>query len=133
MFRYKILKVSLILTKPLIIRDVATKKRCKTLPHSNEIKKWPCNQKGRTINRQNLNEYLETIHLSPTQFCQLPGFYHKIEFLRSLSLSLHSNRLALPQLNNATKLAGIKDVLLHRIVLPQNKIITENIATEKHS
>ena len=46
MFTYKILKVSLILTKPLIIRDVATKKHWKTLPHSNEIKSGIAIRKG---------------------------------------------------------------------------------------
>ena len=30
------------------------------------------------ISRQNLNEYLETLHLAPTQFCDLPGFYRKL-------------------------------------------------------
>ena len=32
---------------------------------------------GIIISRQNLNEYLETLHLTPTQFSDLPGFYRK--------------------------------------------------------
>ena len=32
---------------------------------------------------QNLNEYLETLHLALTQFCDLPGFYRKTGFLRN--------------------------------------------------
>ena len=32
--------------------------------------------------------YLETLHLAITQFCDLPGFYHKIGFLTSHPLSL---------------------------------------------
>ena len=46
------------------------------------------NQEGRIISRQNLDEFLETIHLAPTEFCELPGFYSKTGFLRSHPLSL---------------------------------------------
>ena len=35
-----------------------------------------------------LNGQLETLHLAPTQFCDLPGFYRKTVFLRSHPLSL---------------------------------------------
>ena len=41
------------------------------------------NQEGRIISRQHFNEYLETLHLAPTQVCDLPGFYRKTCFLRS--------------------------------------------------
>ena len=30
----------------------------------------------------NLNEFLETLHLAPIQFGDLPGFYRKTGFLR---------------------------------------------------
>ena len=43
---------------------------------------WKWNQERRIISRHNLNEYLGTLHLAPTQFCHLPGFYRKIGFLR---------------------------------------------------
>ena len=36
----------------------------------------------------NLNEYLEPLHLAPTQFCELPGFFRKTGFVRSHPLSL---------------------------------------------
>ena len=36
---------------------------------------------GIIISRQNLNEYLETLHLAPTQFCDLTGFNRKTGFL----------------------------------------------------
>ena len=45
---------------------------------------------GRIISKQNLNEYLETLHLTPTQFCNLPGFYGTTGFLRSHLFSLIS-------------------------------------------
>ena len=45
-------------------------------------------EEGRINSRQNLNEYLETLYPAPTQFCDLPGFYCKILFLRSPPLSL---------------------------------------------
>ena len=45
-------------------------------------------QEGRIISRQNLNEYIETIHLAPTQFCDLPGIYCKAGFLRCHPLIL---------------------------------------------
>ena len=37
-------------------------------------------QEGRFISRQNLNEYLRTLHLAPMQFCD---FYRKTGFLKS--------------------------------------------------
>ena len=48
-------------------------------------------QKRRFINNNNLNDYLETLHLAPTKFCDLPDFYCKTEFLRSHPLSLINN------------------------------------------
>ena len=33
-----------------------------------------------SISRLNLNENLETLHLAPTQFLHLPGFYLKQDF-----------------------------------------------------
>ena len=36
--------------------------------------------------RQNLNIFLETFHLAPTQFCEIPGFYRKTGFCHPLSL-----------------------------------------------
>ena len=56
-----------------------------------KFKKLFCTKKkleGRKISRQNLNEYLETLHLAPTQFCKLPGFCHKTGFLSNHPLSL---------------------------------------------
>ena len=38
-------------------------------------------QEGSSISRQNLNENLETLHLAPTLFYHLPGFYLKTGFL----------------------------------------------------
>ena len=54
---------------------------------------WPAlaqgSNAGREItSRQNLNQYLETLHVALTQFCNLPGFYRKTGFLRSHPLSL---------------------------------------------
>ena len=46
-------------------------------------------QEEKIISTQNLNEYLETLHLAPAQFCDLPGFYLKKGFLTSYPLSLH--------------------------------------------
>ena len=48
-------------------------------------------QEGRIINRQNLNEYLETLQPPPTLFFILHGFYHKTGFLRMHPLSLEQN------------------------------------------
>ena len=47
----------------------------------------------RAIIRQNLNEPIETLHIAPTQFSLLPGFYHKTLFL-SIS-PLYLNNIAL--------------------------------------
>ena len=46
-------------------------------------------QEGSSISRQNLNENLKTLHIAPTIFYHLPGFYLKTEFLNPHSLSLH--------------------------------------------
>ena len=42
-------------------------------------------QKGSINSRQNLNENLETLHLAPTLFYHLPGFYLKTGFINPLS------------------------------------------------
>ena len=42
-----------------------------------QIVEYDCNPGRDNIRRQNLNEYLETLHLAPTQFCDLHGFYRK--------------------------------------------------------
>ena len=57
----------------------------------NGLKEHLDNQKGRIISRQNLNEYLKTLNQAPTQFCDLPGLYSKIGFLRCHPLSLLDN------------------------------------------
>ena len=41
---------------------------------------FPNNQERRIISRKNLNEHLETLHLAPMQFGDLPGFYRKPDF-----------------------------------------------------
>ena len=58
------------------------------------LKLTPCRntQEGRNITRQNLNDYLEILHLAPTQFCDIPGFYRKTGFLRSHPLSLRNTK-----------------------------------------
>ena len=44
---------------------------------------------GSIISRQNLNENLETLHLAPTLFYHLPGFFYlKTDFLNPHPLSL---------------------------------------------
>ena len=43
---------------------------------------------GSSISRQNLNDNLETLHLAPTLFYHLPGFYLKSGFLNPHPLSL---------------------------------------------
>ena len=45
-------------------------------------------QKGSSISRQNLNDNLETLHLAPTLFYHLPGFYLKPGFLNLYPFSL---------------------------------------------
>ena len=45
-------------------------------------------QEGRINSRQNSKENLENLHIAPTQFYDLPGFYRKKEFQRSHPLSL---------------------------------------------
>ena len=44
-------------------------------------------QEGSSISWQNLNENLETLHLAPTIFYHLSGFYLKIGFLNPHPLS----------------------------------------------
>jgi hypothetical protein len=45
-------------------------------------------QEGSSIRRQNLNEWIESLHLAPALFSHLPGFYLKTGFLNPYSLSL---------------------------------------------
>ena len=47
-------------------------------------------QEGRSMSRLNLNENLNTLHLAPTQFLHLPGFYPKTGFLRTQILCPYS-------------------------------------------
>ena len=46
-------------------------------------------QKESSANRHNLNENLETLHLTALLFYHLPGFYPKAGFLRNYPLSLN--------------------------------------------
>ena len=39
------------------------------------------NKEGCSISRQDLNEWIESLHLAPSLFYLLPGFYLKIGFL----------------------------------------------------
>ena len=45
-------------------------------------------QEGSSISRQHLNENLEILHLAPTLFYHLPGFYLKTGFINPHPLSL---------------------------------------------
>ena len=69
-------------------------------------------QEGRIISRKNLNEYLETLHLVPTQFCDLPGFYLQTGFLISHPLSLHLsiNNLALRNSRHTNSIFDIRNL-----------------------
>ena len=52
-------------------------------------KHWSCNgQEGSSISRQNLKENLETLHLAPSLFSHLPGFYLKTWCLNPRPFSL---------------------------------------------
>ena len=55
-------------------------------------------QEGRIISRINLNEYLEALHLAPTQFCDLSDLYRNTGFLRSHPLSFDLPEQLLPVL-----------------------------------
>ena len=63
-------------------------------------------QEGNSISRQNLNEDIETIPLTPTQFYHLHGFYPKTGFLRNHLLSLIKCMIFLKRTVNA-KTTGI--------------------------
>ena len=47
-------------------------------------------RKGVVLEEKKINENLETLHLTPTLFCQLPGFYLRIGFLNPHPLSLYA-------------------------------------------
>ena len=46
-------------------------------------------RKGELLTEKNLNEYLETIFLAASRFCDLPCFYRKTGFRRSHPWSLN--------------------------------------------
>ena len=45
-------------------------------------------QEGSSISRQDLNEYIESLHLAPALFSNLPGFCLKTGFLNPYPLYL---------------------------------------------
>ena len=47
-----------------------------------------CNQEGIRISRQNFNENLENLHLAPTLFYHISGFYLTTGFLNPHSLPM---------------------------------------------